>query len=109
VGGALAWLGLGLYAWARWHLRHYYATRVEAQADHQLIDSGPYRHVRHPTFTAFFLLVTALFLFNPGWLTLLIAVYTFWDFTTAARQEEKLLSAQVPGYADYMKRTRMFF
>ncbi|NTW11851.1 MAG: hypothetical protein HGA30_00900, partial [Anaerolineales bacterium] len=35
-------------------------------------------------------------------------LYTIWDFTRAARQEEDLLTRTLPGYADYALRTPRF-
>src|SRR5262245_7297755 len=42
VGAGFLAAGLGLHAWARVHLRQFYAERVEVQPDHQVVDSGPY-------------------------------------------------------------------
>lgn len=109
TGAALATGGLALHGWARLHLRQFYAERVELQESHRLVDTGPYAHVRHPTFTAFFIGVVGLLLVNPALPTLLLTLYTFWDFSRAARQEEALLSRNVPGYAEYMARTPPFF
>jgi protein-S-isoprenylcysteine O-methyltransferase Ste14 len=108
AGVLLLAAGLGLHAWARAHLRHYYAERVELQPGHQIVDSGPYRYVRHPVFTSFFLTVTGLVLVNPAVPTVLLALYAYWDFGRAAHQEEALLSSTLPGYAEYMARTSRF-
>lgn len=105
----LACGGLGVHWWSRASLRQFYAERVELQPEHQVIDKGPYAYVRHPVFTSFFMLVTGCFLLNPSLPTLLMALYTFWDFSRAARQEEQLLSQNLPGYGEYMARTRAFF
>lgn len=97
-----------LHIWARLHLRQYYAERVEFQPAHELIDSGPYARIRHPVFTSFFGLVIGLVLVNPALPTALFAAYTWWDFSRAARAEEELLTAKLPGYAEYMTRTGRF-
>ena len=75
VSGALL-----LHAWSRIHLQQFYAERVELQPEHRLVDTGPYAHVRHPLFTAYFSFVTGLLLINPALPTLLVALYTYWDF-----------------------------
>jgi signal transduction histidine kinase len=100
--------GLGLHWWVRKHLRQFYAERLELQPGYCLIDSGPYTHVRHPLFTSFFMLAFGLLLISPALPTLLMSVYVVWDFSRVARQEEELLSQNVPGYADYMRRTSRF-
>lgn len=98
----------GLHWWARLHLCHFYAERVELQPDHHLVDSGPYAYVRHPVFTSFFMYVIGLLLVNPALPTLLVAIYVLWDFSAAAKQEEILLSNSLPSYVDYMVHTGRF-
>lgn len=49
-----------------------------------------------------------LLLINPALPTLLLTLYAMWDLTRAARQEEQLLSRELPGYTEYMARTPPF-
>ena len=84
----------------------YLSRSVEVQPGQKVVDSGLYGIVRHPMYSATILLFLdiplvlgslsafVLFLLYPG---LLIG---------RIRQEEKLLSCQLPGYADYMQRVR---
>ena len=108
TGIILLTASLSLHAWSRIHLQHFYAERVEIQPNHQVIDSGPYAFVRHPVITSFFGFVTGLFLVNPALTTLAMMAYVFWDFSRAARQEEELLSKNLPDYQSYMARTPRF-
>lgn len=108
LGIALALSGLTLHIWAREHLQHFYTERVEFQSDHRVVDTGPYTIVRHPTFTSFIMITLGVLLVNPALPTLLVFLYTIWDFTRAAKQEEELLSARLPGYTEYAARTRRF-
>ena len=106
IAGALA--SFIVHAWSRLHLQKFYAERVEVQSDHEVIQSGPYALVRHPVFASFFLFSIGLFLLNPALPTALALLYTAWDFTRAARQEEALLSKKLPEYAAYMRRVPRF-
>ena len=99
---------LALHIWSRAHLQHFYAERVEVQPEHKVIDTGPYKLMRHPVITSFFGIATGLFLINPALTTLATLLYTIWDFTRAARQEEVLLAKTLPGYAEYANRTPRF-
>jgi protein-S-isoprenylcysteine O-methyltransferase len=99
---------LALHIWSRVHLQQFYAERVEVQPEHRVIDTGPYRLVRHPVITSFFGIAAGLFLINPALTTLAVLCYTIWDFRRAAGQEEELLSRTLPGYADYAGRTPRF-
>ena len=99
---------LSVHIWSRAHLQHFYAERVEVQPEHRVIDTGPYKLMRHPVITSFFGIATGLFLINPAITTLAALLYTIWDFTRAAQQEEDLLTRSLPGYADYARRTPRF-
>ena len=99
---------LALHIWSRMHLQHYYAERVEVQPEHKVIDTGPYALMKHPVITSFFGIAGGLFLINPSLTTLAALIYTLWDFTRAAKQEEDLLTKTLPGYADYARRTPRF-
>jgi protein-S-isoprenylcysteine O-methyltransferase Ste14 len=101
-------IALALHIWSREHLQQFYAERVEVQPEHKVIDTGPYKLMRHPVITSFFGIATGLFLINPAIPTLAALLYTIWDFTRAAKQEEELLTKTLPGYATYADRTPRF-
>lgn len=108
AGAVLILDSITLHIWSRAHLQHYYAERVEVQPGHQVINTGPYKLMRHPVITSFFGIATGLFLINPALTTLAALLYTIWDFTNAAKQEEELLIKTLPGYADYARQTPRF-
>jgi len=109
IPGAIAIVSaLALHLWSRAHLQQFYAERVEVQPEHRVVDTGPYRLVRHPVITSFLGIALGLFLINPALTTLGTLIYTIWDFRRAAQQEEELLSQTLPGYADYAGRTPRF-
>ncbi len=108
VGILLALGGLGLHWWSRTHLQQFYAERAEVQPGHHLVDSGPYAYVRHPRFRTYLMFASGLLLLNPALPSLIIVIYTFWDFARAARQGEKLLAEDLPDYIDYMAHTPRF-
>ena len=108
LGVALIASALALHIWSRAHLQHYYAERVEVQHKHKVINTGPYKLMRHPVITSFFGIATGFFLINPAITTFITLLYTIWDFTRAAQQEEDLLSKTLPGYADYARQTPRF-
>lgn len=108
LGALLILDSIILHIWSRTHLQHYYAERVEIQPGHQVINTGPYKLMRHPVITSFFGISTGLFLINPALTTLAALLYTIWDFTRAAQQEEDLLIKTLPGYAEYASQTPRF-
>jgi protein-S-isoprenylcysteine O-methyltransferase Ste14 len=108
AGLLLILIALILHIWSRVHLRHYYAERVEVQPEHKVINTGPYALMKHPVITSFFGIAAGLCLINPALTTLAALLYTIWDFTRAAQQEEDLLSRTLSGYADYARQTPRF-
>lgn len=108
LGAMLILDAIVLHIWSRTHLQHYYAERVEVQPGHQVISTGPYKLMRHPVITSFFGISIGLFLINPALTTFAALLYTIWDFTHAAQQEEDLLIKTLPGYADYARQTPRF-
>lgn len=108
IGGISILIALALHIWSRVHLQEFYAERVEVQPEHKVIDTGPYKLMRHPVITSFFGIATGLFLINPALTTFAILLYTIWDFSHAAKQEEDLLSKTLPGYTEYAQQTPRF-
>lgn len=110
VGVVLIFLGLALHWWARTHLCEFYAERSsDIQAGQHVVDSGPYRYVRHPIYSSYFVIAIGFALVNPALPTLLLLAYTLVDFSLAPIREERLLVKNVPGYAEYRDRTPLFF
>jgi protein-S-isoprenylcysteine O-methyltransferase len=108
LGVSMILVALALHIWSRAHLQQFYAERVEVQPEHKVIDTGPYKLMRHPVITSFFGIATGLFLINPALPTFAALLYTIWDFTRAAKQEEELLAKTLTGYAAYADRTPRF-
>ncbi len=54
-------------------------------------------------------MAVGLLLVNPAITTLAMVLYVSLDFSSAAREEEALLSEKLPEYAKYMEPTGCFF
>jgi protein-S-isoprenylcysteine O-methyltransferase Ste14 len=71
-----------------------------------LVESGPYRIVRHPIYSG---LIAASFgwgMLVHGWLTLGIAVLLFVLLDIKSRREEQWLLDRFQGYPEYRKRVK---
>jgi protein-S-isoprenylcysteine O-methyltransferase len=51
LAGALFVLGIALRWWSIVKLGRFFTVDVAIVPDQQMIDSGPYRHIRHPSYT----------------------------------------------------------
>lgn len=56
----VAMFGLGLLFWVQRSLSRYFSGTLHLEGDHELVQSGPYRWVRHPMYTSFLLLLGGL-------------------------------------------------
>lgn len=110
IAGFMIFLSaFGIYLWARLHLRHFYAQRIEVQPNHQLIDTGPYAYVRHPLFSSYLTYALGFLLINPALITFFVVIYAFFNLSNTVSREEIVLSNELPGYTEYMSRTGRFF
>ena len=71
-----------------------------------LIETGPYRLVRHPMYCGGILMSFGWAFLVHGWLTLGFAFIMLVFFDIKSRREEEWLKAKFPGYAAYQKRVR---
>lgn len=101
-------LGLGLTMWAYRTLGRFFSLDVQIQGDHRVVDTGPYRLLRHPGYSGVLYGFLGLGLAVQSWVSLLLVLLA----TTAAlvyrtRIEEKFLLAELGDeYARYMARTK---
>jgi protein-S-isoprenylcysteine O-methyltransferase Ste14 len=107
--GLLLFLGAAaLNYWARKHLGIFYVQGSEVQEKHQLIDTGPYALVRHPLFTAYFMIIIGMVCCNPSVFTLALLVGVYFYLNMWMRKDETILARELPGYEAYMARTSRF-
>lgn len=104
--------GGSLLYWSAKHLGKFDTGKVAVAQDHVLIESGPYGRIRHPGYTATFLLALAVYFILLNVLLIVNLVLAAGYFLYRARLEEKLLSSQDSfgdQYLSYMNRTGRFF
>jgi protein-S-isoprenylcysteine O-methyltransferase Ste14 len=70
AGLIVIWLGLALRVWAIAALGRSFRTTVEVDPAQPVVSTGPYRWVRHPSYTGLLLIVTGSGLAAGNWLAL---------------------------------------
>jgi protein-S-isoprenylcysteine O-methyltransferase Ste14 len=108
AGAALYVGGVAFVTWAMSVNTHFEKTvRIQTDRDHAVCDRGPYAHIRHPGYVGAILgfpLATP-FLLGSGWAFAPAAVcVAVLVIRTAA--EDRMLHAELPGYAEFAGRTR---
>ncbi len=105
VGATLYLVGIGIGIRAMAANRHFEST-VRLQADHAVVDRGPYAVVRHPGYAGgllalpgFPLLLGASAAYVPALVVLVLAL-------ARTATEDRFLRGHLPGYADYAARVR---
>jgi protein-S-isoprenylcysteine O-methyltransferase len=108
IGGfAMIILGMLLRAWSIATLRKYFTVNVTVRDDHRLIRSGPYRLVRHPSYTGALLSFYGLALaIQNVWGALVVVLPITYAFFVRMRVEEAVLRAAFPDdYPSYERET----
>jgi protein-S-isoprenylcysteine O-methyltransferase Ste14 len=113
----LRWLGAGvaaaallLLAWVQWSLGKNFNTTLHLREEHSLVVSGPYRWVRHPMYTALFLLGVGFLLLTANWFVgvpLIVAIPAI-VAVRVANEEAMMIEQFGDQYRVYMQRTGRF-
>ena len=100
-------LGYAIGTWALIENRFFSGVvRIQKDRGHHVVDSGPYRWVRHPGYVG--VLLTSFstpILLDSLWTFGVIALYTLILILRTAL-EDRTLQEELPGYAEYAQRTR---
>ena len=96
----------------RWYaiiyLGRFFTVNVAIAADHRLIDGGPYRFVRHPSYSGALMVFLGLGLCIGNWLSVAVMIVPIslvfiWRIHV---EEAALLQGLGDSYREYMGRTK---
>jgi protein-S-isoprenylcysteine O-methyltransferase Ste14 len=115
LGAEPTWLEMGSLAmmlgtdlamvWVFWTNR-YAARTIRVEEGQTVITSGPYRLVRHPMYPFSFLMFAFALLALGSYASLPALLLFVPIYVLRILNEEKVLSAELPGYTEYCERTR---
>jgi protein-S-isoprenylcysteine O-methyltransferase len=108
AGLAMLVLGMLIRFYSIATLRRFFTVNVTVRDDHRLIRTGPYRFVRHPSYTgaliSFYGFALAL---ENVWAALVVSVPITYAFFVRMRVEEAVLRSAFPEeYPAYERQTR---
>jgi len=109
VGLVLILAGIGLRAWSIATLGRFFQYQIRVQSGHHVVTGGPYRYVRHPSYTGIALILIGIALAcDDVWSLLAVAVLGgvgLWVRIHAEeRQLEQALGTEYEQFAASRKR-----
>jgi protein-S-isoprenylcysteine O-methyltransferase Ste14 len=107
LGVSIIAAGAALRIWAVVTLGRFFKITVTIQPDHHVVDIGPYRHLRHPSYTGLLLIFAGVGIAFGNWLSVLALVaFPLAGILIRIRVEEAALTAALgESYAAYAART----
>jgi protein-S-isoprenylcysteine O-methyltransferase Ste14 len=75
AGLVMIWVGLAVRLWAVMTLGGSFSTFLQVDPDQAVVSRGPYRWVRHPSYTGLLLVALGFGLGAGNWLSLLICAF----------------------------------
>ena len=101
--------GLALRTWAVVSLGRWFTWNVAMQAGQTLVTHGPYRVIRHPSYTGALVTFVASCILLRSWIAALLAALALTvAFVRRIGHEEAMLVRTLPGYAAYASGTGRF-
>jgi len=106
IGYVLLVGGIAVTAWAQ-AVNPFFepGVRIQKERTQRVITSGPYRFVRHPGYSAAIAMFIGIPLALASWWGLLPAALAIALLAVRTSWEDRLLQAELSGYADYARRT----
>ena len=103
-------LGVVLRWYAIWKLGIYFTRDVAVSLDQEVVQSGPYRFIRHPAYSGTFLTMLGLGLAmtNGASLIALLLCVFLGHFNRVRIEEEVLIHIIGQPYMEYKQRTKRF-
>lgn len=100
-------IGVGFFLiFLVFRVNSYAAAAVAVGAEQKVVDTGPYAWARHPMYAGGFVLLTGTPLALGSFWGLLALVPFTVVIVSRLRDEESLLSAELPGYEVYRRKVR---
>jgi protein-S-isoprenylcysteine O-methyltransferase Ste14 len=104
---AVSFLGYAIVPWAVANNKFFsQIVRIQSDRGHAVVESGPYRFVRHPSYLGMIAFELAIPVMLASWGAIVISCGTVLLIILRTALEDRTLQAELPGYADYAQRVR---
>ncbi len=110
AGASLGVAALALFIWVHQSLGRNFSTKLRIKENHTMVTRGPYQMIRHPMYSAFYLLHLSVFFLTSNWFIGLtwLAGLTLIVLLRVRREEAMMVEHFGEDYVDYMSRTGRF-
>jgi protein-S-isoprenylcysteine O-methyltransferase Ste14 len=105
VGDVLVVLGL-VFVFQVFRENRFASAAIEIEAGQRVIQTGPYRFVRHPMYSGAFVMLVGIPLALGSWWGLLFVLMLVIVIIFRLRDEERFLLKSLPGYDQYREKVR---
>jgi protein-S-isoprenylcysteine O-methyltransferase Ste14 len=107
IGPVASFFGLLFLWWIHRKLGDHWSPMAEVIEEHKLVTKGPYRYIRHPMYTVFYIFSLSIWLGFSNWF---IGIFSFLPVhilcTVRIKAEEKMLIEEFGReYTEYIKKT----
>lgn len=108
VGIAAMLAGIALRQWAIAVLGRYFSGVIGVQKEQKVVEAGPYRLIRHPSYTGVLIFLSGMGIAVQSWAAALVNIAIFGvAYGYRLFVEERILIRELgASYVDYMKRTK---
>lgn len=103
AGIALFAAGIALRVWAIRTLGDCYAHVVRTIEGHRIVDTGPYRFIRHPAYAGNLAAHAGILLFFFNWITLALFLFVFIPSIAARIMVEEKTLMKIDGYPEFAR------
>ncbi len=106
-GAGITAVGIVLFGWAHQALGRNWTAVLALSKEHEMVQRGPYRYVRHPMYSAFFIIGIGLGLLSANWLVgvIYLGPLLVMYMARVALEEKMMIDRFGDTYRQYMKRT----
>lgn len=98
---------ISFYILYRVMLENAYGSKVlDIREGQKLIDTGPYKIVRHPMYVGFSLMFLSVPLGLGSWWGLILSIFIVLILGLRIKYEEEMLTESLPGYVEYKQKVK---
>jgi protein-S-isoprenylcysteine O-methyltransferase Ste14 len=106
IGVIVGFISLFFFWWVHSTLGRAFSKALTIQEEHKVVTDGPYRHIRHPMYTATLLYFFTWFLISGNLLFIIVWLFFLvFIFARMPKEEDMLITQFGDEYREYMKRT----